>query len=78
VHFMHKFSSDDSLEQYKVHWVLRGFSQQPGVDYDETFSAVVKLVMVYTVLSLPISCCWSIYQLDVKNVLLYGTHSKTV
>jgi hypothetical protein len=53
--FKHKFNSDDSLEWYKAHWVFRGFTQRPGVDYDETFSTVVKPVTVHTVLSLPIS-----------------------
>jgi hypothetical protein len=34
---------------------LRGFSQRPDVDYDETFSPIVKPVTVSTVLSLVIS-----------------------
>jgi hypothetical protein len=53
--FKHKFNSDDSLERYKARWVLRGFTQRPGVDYDETFSPVVKLATVCTVLSLAVS-----------------------
>ena len=36
--FHHKTKSDDSLDRYKARWVLRDFSQQPGIDYDETFS----------------------------------------
>lgn len=39
--FKHKFHSDGSLARYKVRWVVRGYSQQPDVDYDETFSPVV-------------------------------------
>jgi hypothetical protein len=30
--FKHKFNSDSSLEWYKAHWVLHGFTQRPGVD----------------------------------------------
>jgi hypothetical protein len=54
--FKHKFNSDDSLEQYKARWVLRGFTQQPSVDYDGTFSPMIKPAMVCTVLSLIVSC----------------------
>jgi hypothetical protein len=53
--FKHKFNSDGSLEWYKAHWVLRGFNQRHGVDYDETFSLVVKPATVRTVLSLAVS-----------------------
>jgi hypothetical protein len=53
--FKHKFISNDTLEWYKARWALRDFTQWPGVDYDETFSPVVKPVTVRTVLSLAVS-----------------------
>jgi hypothetical protein len=46
---------DGTLERYKACWVLWGFTQRPGVDYDETFSSVVKPATVRTVLSLALS-----------------------
>jgi len=53
--FKHKLQADGSLERYKARWVLRGFTQRPGVDFDETFSPVVKPATVRTVLSLALS-----------------------
>jgi hypothetical protein len=53
--FRHKLTSDGSLYRYKARWVLRGITQRPGVDYDETFSPVVKFATVRAVLTLAIS-----------------------
>jgi len=48
----HKRQVNGTLDQYMARWVLRGFTQHPGVDYDETFGAAVKPATVRTVLSL--------------------------
>jgi hypothetical protein len=66
------------LERYKAHWVLRGRSQRPVVDYDETFSPVVKPATVRTFLSLALSRKCPVHQLDVKNAFLHGTLLETV
>jgi hypothetical protein len=59
--FRHKYHSDSSLARHKARWVVHGFSQQAGVDYDETFSPVVKPTMICTVLSIVASRTWPIY-----------------
>jgi hypothetical protein len=76
--FRHKLTSDGSLDRYKARWVLRRFTQRPGVDYDETFSLVVKFATVRTVLSLALSRDWAIHQLDIKNAFLHDTLMETV
>jgi hypothetical protein len=53
--FKYKLKADDSLDWYKSCWVLRGFTQRPEVDYDETFSPIVKPATIRTVLILAVS-----------------------
>jgi histone deacetylase 1/2 len=69
---------DGTLEHYKARWVLWGFTQRPGVDYDETFGPVVKPATVRTILFLTLSRSWPMHQLDVKNAFLHGTLTETI
>ncbi|GJY02347.1 ribonuclease H-like domain-containing protein [Tanacetum coccineum] len=61
-----------TLSRYKARLVTNGSSQQLGVDFDETFSPVVKLATIRMVLSLVVSRKWLIHQLDVRNAFLNG------
>ncbi|GJY31112.1 ribonuclease H-like domain-containing protein [Tanacetum coccineum] len=76
--FKHKFHADGTLSRYKARLVANGSNQQHGVDFDETFSLVVKPATIRTVLSLAVSRQWPIHQLDVKNAFLNGDLSETV
>ncbi|GKA86839.1 ribonuclease H-like domain-containing protein [Tanacetum coccineum] len=76
--FKHKFHANRTLSRYKARLVANGSSQQLGVDFDETFSPVVKPATICMVLSLVVSRKWPIHQLDVKNAFLNGDLSDTV
>jgi hypothetical protein len=76
--FKHKLKADGSLDRYKARWILWGFTQCPGVDYDETFNPVVKPTTVRIVLTLAVFRGWPVHQLNVKNAFLHGTLSETV
>ena len=67
-----KEKPNGSIEQYKAHLIAKGYNQQEGVNFTETFSPVVKPVTIRTVLSLSLTHHWPIRQLDVNNAFLHG------
>jgi hypothetical protein len=45
-----KTRSDGSLERYKARLIARGFQQEHGHDYDETFAPIAHMTTIHTLL----------------------------
>jgi hypothetical protein len=60
-----KRKADDNLDRYKAHLIDKGFKQQYDIDYEETFSLMVKSATIRIMLSMTISRGWVMRQLDV-------------
>lgn len=47
-----KYKGNNLLHKHKARLVAKGFAYQEGVDYEEAFTAIVKMVMINLVPSL--------------------------
>ena len=45
-----KTRSDGTVDRYKARLVARGFTQEYGIDYEETFAYVARLSSVMTLI----------------------------
>lgn len=70
--FKIKYKANGELDKYKARLVARGFTQQSGVVYQETFSPVVRLESVRVLLALAAQHKLFMVNFDIKTAYLHG------
>ena len=70
--YVMKRGPQGEITRYKARWVVRGFEQQEGRDYHDTFASVVKPMSYKAIFALAAAMDWDLEQMDVKTAFLYG------
>ena len=70
--FKKKTKADGSIEQYKARLVALGFSQKQGLDYDETFSPVIRFESFRSLVAVAVQKRLKLHQLDITAASLNG------
>jgi hypothetical protein len=70
--FRIKRDSNGRVLQYKARYVAKGYAQQQGVDYFETYAPVAKIKSLRFVFALAAQFNLALHQVDIASAYLYG------
>eukprot|EP00253_Pinus_taeda_P007670 PITA_07670 len=73
-----KRNVEGKIDRHKARLFVKGYKQQQGKDYYETFALVAMMETVRTVLSITAQHKWKIYQMDVKSAFMNGVLKEEV
>ena len=70
--FRIKYNSDGSVNKLKARLVVKGYSQEYGVDFSNTFAPMARHDTIRVLVALIVKMGWKIHYLDVKSTFLNG------
>nr|GFC33876.1 retrovirus-related Pol polyprotein from transposon TNT 1-94 [Tanacetum cinerariifolium] len=76
--FKNKKDESSLVIRNKARLVVVGYSQQDGIDYDETFAPVARIEAIRLFLAYAAHKDFTVFQMDVKTAFLNGILKKEV
>jgi len=76
--FRNKLDENGNIVRNKARLVAKGYSQEEGIDYDETFAPVARLEAIRIFLAFAAFSNFKVYQMDVKSAFLNGNLKEEV
>ena len=73
-----KRTDEGTIAKWKVRYIIQGFRQRKGIDYEKTFASVANIVTVRALLAIACELDWDVHQMDVKAAYLCSKIEKNV
>lgn len=70
--FRNKLNEEGTVVRNKARLVCKGYAQEEGEDYRETFAPVARVEGVQMLLAFAVFKGFKVYQMDVKSTFLNG------
>ena len=70
--FKLKWKADGTIDRCKAWLVAKGYVQQKGIDYEETFAPTSQMTIVSNVVSMAACFGGKMHQLDINTTFLNG------
>ena len=70
--FKNKMDEDGNITKNKARLVVKGYRQEEGIYYDETYALVARLEAIRLLLAYASIMKFKLYQMNVKSVFLNG------
>nr|GEU41160.1 retrovirus-related Pol polyprotein from transposon TNT 1-94 [Tanacetum cinerariifolium] len=76
--FKNKHDEEQTVTRNKSRLVMRGYRQEEGIDFDESFVPVAKMEAIRIFLAYAAHKSFTVFQMDVKTAFLYGSLKEDV
>ncbi|GJR45123.1 retrovirus-related pol polyprotein from transposon TNT 1-94 [Tanacetum coccineum] len=76
--FKNKHDEENTLIRNKTRLVVRGYRQEEGIDFEESFAPVSRMEAIRIFLAYAAHKSFTVFQMDVKIVFLHGTLKEDV
>ncbi|GJS80229.1 putative ribonuclease H-like domain-containing protein [Tanacetum coccineum] len=76
--FKNKHDEENTVIRNKTRLVVRGYCQEEGIDFEESFAPVARMEAIRIFLSYAAHKSFTVFQMDVKIAFLHGTLKEDV
>nr|GEU30733.1 ribonuclease H-like domain-containing protein [Tanacetum cinerariifolium] len=76
--FKVKYKPNGEIERFKERLVANSFNQREGIDFEETFLPVVKIVTIRCIICIVVMNKWHLFQLPCSTLIEFNPYNKKV